>query len=305
MYYESGVQIMTPERLSRKNLQRRQRSAFTLVELLVVIAILAVLASLLFPALSRARDNARRVQCGLNLRQIAMVAMAFARDNREFLPAMSGRNPVHGWLSENPNGYDIGIELQLYSQGKGNIGYSSDWTPWGKATKGKEWLCPTMGPKAAADGDMRRVGYGPNSYAWSSAVMRRFPAYKNNYTIDGYPTEGRRIRADQVAIRPAQGTPATIRGPATTVMFGERLPTSGNSYVIGHDSPYPEATPDGDGRISLRHSLEPRHGPPRDGFVGRGFNFVFFDGHVQYDPDYRENYSTDLASLMWGYFLWP
>lgn len=292
---------MTAHRCCRKVLRRHDRLAFTLVELLVVIAIIALLASLLFPALSRARDNARRVQCGINLRQIAMVAMAFARDNREFLPAMSGRNPVNGWLSENPNGYDIGIELQLYSQGKGDIGYVSDWTPWGKATKGKEWLCPTMGPKAAADGDMRRVGYGPNNYAWSSAVMRRFPAYKTTTNIDGYRADGRKIRADQVAYKAG-------KGPSTTIMFGERLGWMGVPWIIGQSNPTQRSVESGsftDQRIGLQWFMEPRHGPPRDGFVGRGLNFVFFDGHVQYDPDYLENYDTDLASLMYGYFVWP
>ena len=67
--------------------RREQLVSFTLIELLVVVAIIAILAALLLPALSRAREAAREAVCGSNLKQIFVGSAAFEGDMEALLPA--------------------------------------------------------------------------------------------------------------------------------------------------------------------------------------------------------------------------
>src|SRR5882724_3461316 len=64
------------------SLSRRSRRGFTLVELLVVIGIIALLVSILLPALNKAREDAKRVRCLSNERQLVMAWQMYASDNK-------------------------------------------------------------------------------------------------------------------------------------------------------------------------------------------------------------------------------
>ena len=66
--------------------RHNRRRAFTLVELIVVIAVLALLAALLFPAISGARDRSLASTCSSNVRQVTMAALSFAIDNEGEMP---------------------------------------------------------------------------------------------------------------------------------------------------------------------------------------------------------------------------
>jgi prepilin-type N-terminal cleavage/methylation domain-containing protein len=77
---------------------RHRKAGFTLIELLVVIAIIAILAAVLFPVFSRAKDQARKSKCLSNLGQLAKAMMAYSNDYDGSLPQGYNETNWNDWV---------------------------------------------------------------------------------------------------------------------------------------------------------------------------------------------------------------
>lgn len=155
----------------------RQRRAFTLIELLVVIAVIAILAALLLPVLSKAKDKAYLATDVNNNRQILIAMHMYAADERDFLPRPGWRIPYANWAYGDPfpyctdGDYETAIagQLQAVTQGQLYRYYNS----------AKTLMCPADQENALFD---QREMY-ISSYIWNGAVSSYDTSSANTHKL--------------------------------------------------------------------------------------------------------------------------
>ncbi|MFM2296256.1 MAG: hypothetical protein RLZZ350_2669 [Verrucomicrobiota bacterium] len=157
------------------------RRAFTLIELLVVIAIIAILAGLLLPALARAKEKAKRIQCLNNLKQMGISFNMFAGDHDDIIPRLKWSDTGSIWYpyemarftgSGNSPTLDVGWE------GMGQL-YSSKLLP-----DGKIFYCASNN-KDATDA-YNYEHYSTAQHHWPYGVFDNTPSGGNTYLRSGY-----------------------------------------------------------------------------------------------------------------------
>ncbi|HEX2973952.1 MAG TPA: prepilin-type N-terminal cleavage/methylation domain-containing protein [Tepidisphaeraceae bacterium] len=228
-----------------------RRKAFTLVELLVVIAIIALLISILLPALKRAKESGNSVKCMADMKQIMMALMMYATDNRNemILPPLVGEMY--------PGTPSLGYYMSSKSGGKGVIRYDAGafWKYLGKGNMGT----PTPATeKAAEDGVFARIFNCPSdtdfravrqgSIDVSASFNRNFSYSWNIQIRQDVSTTDRVVRKLNQVKQPAM----------KALLIEEATPNDGMAYIMMNNM---------DDVPAFRHN--------------GNANYGFADGHVQ------------------------
>ena len=234
---------------------RRQRRAFTLVELLVVIGIIAILMSVLMPALGQAKRKAQATACMADQRQIATAMFMFAQDNKGHLPRPYGV----GQLSSDPNLVKVAAWLQKVAGATGHIDMEDDkgalwkYIP-GQGTREQLLMCPGDTGEALA-GHPRNPNYPRNvSYSFNARIQRA------ESTV---PLTGIRL--------------VTVRNAAESIMIYEELAPNDTWCIMGFSN---DDIPSGRHGINMTKNARTNPNSKEYYINGRGMH-AFFDGHVE------------------------
>lgn len=262
-----------------------RREAFTLIELLVVVAIIGILASMLAPALSRAKASARGIGCVSNLRQLGLGWQMYADENQDVM--VPGRPFKAAGGSQNPaNWYAVGNGLK----------YRPRWIAF---MGGQVGIYAVKAPSLSDD----RQDYESDVYVCPSVaswVDERNSAYGYNHQFLGNArvTAGRYhnfpVKLSRVTSTSRTVVAADSLGTAAGVPMEERQPYSNRGTDVRELGNHGwTLDPPRLNQLSDRGTGDP--GSPRTAVDARhpgGAAVVYCDGHVERQTAKQLGYVT-------------
>ncbi len=216
---------------------------FTLIELLIVISIIAILAAMLLPALNKAREKARAIQCTGNLKQIGTAFSVYTGDYHDCYPTTVALSGTYSW--DIPKTTWIGAVGQYMGNSvKNGINASG----WPDLKRPGPFACPTLSAYQNGEtfsADVVHYGYNGDLFG------------KTNYEVDISYWGVERLVAAPVKT-------GKLRAASGTIMLADSR-FSKTENLKGHYS-FAQSTFD---HLALRHS--------------RKANITYVDGHVGQD----------------------
>ena len=264
------------------------RRAFTLVELLVVIGIIAIMISILLPALNKVRDKARAVQCASNMRQIYVACQMFAQDNGGHLPSPGFAGDAIGNQANGPSAGDETNRDKYVvwcqrGDGLADFKYGALWRYiQGDSTRRNIIFCPGDNGEQVRYGSIVRVGGEGRDFSYS------FHAY----TMD---RNDKRAAYFQGASPKTQILPGirlgSVRGAASKIYIAEEIGPNDTFWLHPMNDTFRGIGQNDDDTPSGRHAGQKFLNALRNTNVssreykawktaGKG-NQCFFDGHVE------------------------